>query len=293
MNKRRINSCCPWIAAIAGILAFAGSGLCSAEDDATRMAEVEAAKRQYKDERVWFVPAVGSAPAIDGVIEDLWKTSGAHRFTWQSYGKGNKAPPAGRPEKPTEATDAWLLCDREHLYIAFRCESADTRRLKGYPPPHELDKVDWKKHDLVEVILDPGRTRQVAFAFGVECFGAFTDVLFDPNKHGTERNAYGEHIPWTSAGVEYKTATDERGYTVEVKIPFKALGIEQGKVSRHWGINLCRQNPVANEDTAIAFTGRVASGRPAHFGTAILEIGTAVRKDRDASRSGSGQRKEE
>ncbi len=255
-------------------VALAAEDAPAVADPAAQKAEVEALKKHLGDERVWFVPAVAQAPVIDGTLEDLWKKSEARRFTWQSFGKGNKAAPPGRPEKPVEATDAWLLCDRENLYVAFRCESADASKLKGYPPPYELDKVEWKKHDLVEVILDPGRTREVAYAFAVECRGAFTDVLFDPKKHGTDKNTYGEHIPWTSAGVEYKALVDEKGYTVEWKIPFKALGVEPGKVSRHWGINLCRQNPATSEDTAIAFTGRVASGRPAHFGTAIIETGT-------------------
>jgi hypothetical protein len=57
-----------------------------------------------------------------------------------------------------------------------------------------------------------------------------------------------------------------------MKIPFSTMGIETGKVSRYRGVNLCRQNP-GFEDTAIAYTGRRASGRPAHFGTAIIEVG--------------------
>jgi hypothetical protein len=240
--------------------------------------EVEAVKKLYKDNRVWFVPKTEKAPVIDGKIEDIWKKSAAHRFTWQHFGKGSiTVRPADWPEQPREATDAYLLCDKDNIYAAFVCFTADVKKLKGYNPPRKADEVNWSKHDLVEAIFDPGRTRTVAYQFASECFGTFSDVIFDPNKYATEKNTYGEEIPWSSKGVEWATGTGKDHYVVEMKIPFSTMGIETGKVSRYWGVNLCRQNP-GFEDTAIAYTGRRASGRPAHFGTAIIEVGISEKK---------------
>ena len=246
--------------------------------------EIEAAKKRLKDDRVWFVPKVDAPPVIDGKVEEIWKKSKAHRFVWlnnKTYG-APKIVPKGRPEKPREPTDAYMLCDRENFYVAFVCYTPDVTKLRGAKKPVH-DNLWWGA-DYVEVCLDPTHSRRKGHQFLVECTGlSFQDVIFDPDvaEYRRKGGRYGEYIPWDSKGVEYKTSVGEDAYYVEFKIPFKSIGLDPDNVPRIWGLSLIRFTPRPGrrkeENTAIGFTGKYVSFRPQAFGRAIIEVGKAAK----------------
>jgi len=149
-----------------------------------------------------------TAPQIDGDLGDPAWRNASSVDSFQLY---TGAKPA------SEQTKAYLLYDREKLYIAFICYDSNIRGLKS--------DDDVFKGDTVELFLDPGRSFE------------YTHVAVNPRgkvyfawQIGDRKN-------------DVKTATkviDDR-WQVEMAIPFKDIkmpGVKAGGVD--WGINLCR-----------------------------------------------------
>jgi hypothetical protein len=228
--------------------------------------EVKTVSDRFQCTNVWFVRAASKPPIIDGKLDEVWAQSGPHRFVWLTGSPKGEAAPA-------EATDGYMLCDRENLYVAILCHTPDTRRLVSGSKPTVRDAINWDG-DYVEVLLDPNRRRDGGFHFVVDPAGTFGDIIHDSLRYSAVGGEFGDYAPWTSEGVEYKVGIGQDSYCVEMKIPFKSLGLNGSQIGRFWGVSLNRFNPRGGEDTAIAFTGVGESFHGvAHFGIAILECG--------------------
>lgn len=232
----------------------------------SRDKEVKAVSERFRCANVWFVPAVSNPPIVDGKLDKVWAQSGPHRFVWLT-----EAPSGGAV--PKEATDGYMLCDRENLYVAIMCQTPDARRLVSGSMPTVRDAINWNG-DYVEVLIDPNRKRDGGFHFVVDPAGTFGDIIHDSLRYGAVGGEFGDYAPWTSEGVEYKVGMGKDYYCVEMRIPFKTMGLDRSQIGRFWGVSLNRFNPRDQEDTAIAFTGVGESFHGvAHFGIAILETG--------------------
>jgi hypothetical protein len=151
-------------------------------------------------------------PNVDGYIEEVWnKADSAYGFIqFKPYEKS----------APTEKTVAYVLQDKENLYIAFRCY---TKKHRPAPYTYTLD-------DYVTVYIDPFWSRKTAYFFRVMITGEISDgmVLAD----GRIKDPSWDGV-WYRGVRQY----DNR-YEVEIKIPFKSIHYE--KELYKWGINFKR-----------------------------------------------------
>ena len=163
-------------------------------------------------------------PEIDGYLESIWtKADSATDFRQQEPNQGQPA---------TEPTTAYLLYDDRNIYIAFRCY---------VPDPSQIDRSagqrDAPEGERVGVVLD---------TFNDD----LTGYLFVVNVANVQQDAY-ISSDWMSQdnawdGVWYSAVQiTDLGYTVEMRIPFKALRYKED--ATEWGINFKRFIPRKGE----------------------------------------------
>jgi hypothetical protein len=160
-------------------------------------------------------------PKIDGVLDDeVWKQAPIASGFYQ------RDPEEGIPA--SEETAFQVAYDDESLYIAILCYDNEPdkiiRRL------YRRDQIRYGETDWVGIRLDPHHDHQTGFGFAITPSGSFCDniILDDSGFDGT----------WDSVW-EVRTAINDQGWSVELKIPYHALRFSP-KEEYIWGINLDR-----------------------------------------------------
>ena len=178
--------------------------------------ENEAPVKMCKAVRVYPKP-----PKIDGVLDDeMWKQAPIASGFYQ------RDPEEGIPA--SEETAFQVAYDDEALYIAIMCYDSEpdkiVRRL------YRRDQISYGETDWVGIRLDPHHDHQTGFGFAITPSGSFCDniILDDSKFDGT----------WDSVW-EVRTAINDLGWSVELKIPYHALRFSP-KEEYTWGINLDR-----------------------------------------------------
>ena len=182
-----------------------------------------------------------TAPMIDGRFDDdVWRTAPiATGFTQQDPSEGESA---------TEETAFQVAYDDEALYIAILCYDSDpqevVRRL------YRRDQIQHGETDWVGVLLDPHHDHQTGFEFAVTPSGSYADdaIANDSDVDGT----------WNSVW-QVETAIHERGWSVELKIPYHALRFSP-KEEYTWGINVYRRVNRKQEFSMWVLTRRDEAG---------------------------------
>jgi hypothetical protein len=162
-------------------------------------------------------------PIIDGKLDDeVWQkaplVSGLK--TWvPDYGKDM-----------SEKTEVYYAYDRENLLVAFRCFDSEPDKIKSSVTSRDnITPDDW-----VCVNLDSFNDQQSLCVFYCNPKGVQGDSTAEGNQED-----FNVDMVWFSAG-----EVDEKGYTVEIRIPFKSIRfsstnpVEMGviferKISRH------------------------------------------------------------
>ncbi len=142
---------------------------------------------------------------------------------------------------PTKETRVKMLWDKDYLYIgAFLEEDAVTATLR------EHDSIIFHDNDF-EVFLDPDADGRTYFEIEINAFGTVMDLLMDkPYKDGGHF-----FLPWDCRGLKSavkvegrinRDGTPDRGWTVEMAIPFDALQVEfvNPRTLNPWRINFSR-----------------------------------------------------
>ncbi len=166
---------------------------------------------------------------IDGVLEAAWK--GAAR---EDLGVDT----TGAPAPPGLATLVRVAADPVGLCLAFQCADKDVST-----PYAKRDDPLWRA-DAVEVFLDPDGDGKDYVELEVSPKG----VLFDASFQGPRR---GENLSWNpavEAGVKVDGTLDQpadkdRGWVVELRIPWKEIPGAGGKAPRPgaaWRANFFR-----------------------------------------------------
>ena len=159
---------------------------------------------------------------LDGILDE-----DAYDETQSIGGFVQQVPDEGAPA--SEATEAWVLFDDDHLYVAARCfDSA---------PPAEWvandmrrDTAQLRQNDTFAVILDTFYDRRNGVAFYTNPLGARADFAIT-----NEGNPNSDWNPvW-----DVRTGTFEGGWTVEMEIPFRSLRYRPGP-TQVWGFQLRR-----------------------------------------------------
>jgi hypothetical protein len=141
-------------------------------------------------------------PVIDGRLdEELWQRApSASGFkTWlPDYGADL-----------SERTIVYYAYDAENLYFAFRAFDREPSKIKASMASRDSTRQD----DWICINLDSFNDQQALYSFYVNSLGIQSDSRYAANKEDLGFDAV-----WYSAG-----RIDDKGYTIEVRIPFKSL----------------------------------------------------------------------
>ncbi|MBI4581458.1 MAG: DUF4091 domain-containing protein, partial [Planctomycetes bacterium] len=127
------------------------------------------------------------------------------------------------------AVRTYLFYDGEALYVGYRCEVTPGPRLKA--EVRERDQ-DLKKDEHLTLEFDVGPTGRVFYRFVINPLGTLCDsVIID--------KAWNSHAA-------IKTATDEKGWTATVRIPFSDFSRSEPPAGTFWTFNLATRSGTDN-----------------------------------------------
>jgi hypothetical protein len=186
-------------------------------------------------------------PKIDGVMsEGEWDGASKFELTFQIY-------PEADDTRASEATHAFVLYNREHLYIAFHAFDSTPTAIRA--PLSKRDNID--ADDYVSIFLDTYHDKERAYYLSVSAAGVQQDGIY------TE--AAGSDAKWDGIFESQARRTSE-GYIVEMAIPFKTLRFKAGK-NATWGLLLRRWIPRKSERVSWTRFSRDQNSRLAQAGT--------------------------
>jgi len=171
-------------------------------------------------------------------------------------------------------TNARMMYDDEHLYVAFRCDEPDIEHVH----PKTADDPTGKFHE--EVFPGPGDLVEIAIAddekattyhhIRISIVNGRWDAL---TKAGVE--VYGKDSTWTG---DYKNAVVKAAdhWSVEVAIPWKTLGRKAPKAGEKIKGNLIRRTNRRFNTREMEFASWSQSRKnryveAKHFGTWVFE----------------------
>ncbi len=171
------------------------------------------------------VPRATSAVTVDGVIEEeAWQNALAFEL-------GVEIDPGQNTPAPV-STIAYLTYDDTHLYAAFRADDPDPAAIRA----HVTDRDTPYRDDFVGFMLDTYNDERRGFEFFVNPLGVQMDLARTETADEEEDAAW--DAIWRSAG-----RIDERGYTVEIAIPYSSLRFQRTEGEQTWGFLPFRSYP--------------------------------------------------
>jgi hypothetical protein len=163
---------------------------------------------------------------VDGMLDDpIWQTALRLPLTIETYPRENQAPEV--------ETTAYLVENGDQLLIAFDARDPDPSSIRAYL----RDRDSAFNDDFVGVVLDTFNDQRRAFEFFVNPFGVQMDLIQD-DVNRSESESW--DAIWDSAG-----EINERGFTVEIAIPFSQLRFPNVAGEQTWGIDVLRFRPRA------------------------------------------------
>lgn len=141
-------------------------------------------------------------PEIDGLLDDsIWQG------TIQLTGFKTYAPDFGKPME--YKTIAYVAYDEENLYFAFQCFDNEPGKIKTSVAQRDKIVAD----DWVCINLDSFNDQQGLYAFYINPSGIQMDSRFAGGQEDHDAD-----FVWYSKGVIH-----DKGYSIEVRIPFKSI----------------------------------------------------------------------
>ncbi len=168
-----------------------------------------------------------SAIEVDGVLDEpAWATALTIpiRYEWSP----------GDNVEPLVATDVLLTYDEGRLYVAFRAADPEPGAIRA----HLMDRdqiTTFVQDDHVTLMIDTFNDERRAFEFRVNPLGVQADAIFS-EVDGIEDFSW--DVIWDSAG-----RIDEKGFVVELALPFNQLRFPRGAGAQTWGFELSRSYP--------------------------------------------------
>ncbi len=169
------------------------------------------------------IPRLSGAPRIDGILDALfWETEALVIHDFLQFSPVEKGI-------PTHKTQAFIGYDEENLYIAFRCQDSEFRKIRASVTQRDnIIEDDW-----ILVFLDTFNEKRRAFTFIINPLGIPLDGL--RLEEGGNDNI---DDSWDTV-FQSEGKIDENGYTVEMAIPFKSLRFPDVE-EKIWGVTLGR-----------------------------------------------------
>lgn len=180
---------------------------------------------------VYSCPRVEQAPVIDGRLDEkTWLTSQPVKLVLATTG-----------EPVARMTTVRMCWDDRNLYIGFECEDADIwGTVLNRDDPVFMEEV-------VEVFLAPGCDLAHYYEVNVSPRNTVFDA-FIVNPDGWNPGE-GTDFGWNCEGIRTAVLVDgtlddrtdiDRGWSVEIAIPFSGLGRPTPRPGERWRINLFR-----------------------------------------------------
>ena len=155
---------------------------------------------------------------IDGVLDEkVWHEKGYSDFIQSDPTDG---------AAPTEKTEVWIAYDEKNLYVAARLSDSE---------PDKIIRRIGRRDDMVDsdwfiFAVDPYYDRRTGYQFGVNPAGSIVDW--------TLYNDAWDDSTWDGVW-ETRTAIDNQGWTVEIRIPYNQLRFAKKDIYV-WGVNFRR-----------------------------------------------------
>ena len=159
---------------------------------------------------------------VDGQLDDSgWQNVKQHGEFWE------QAPEDGRPA--SLSTKVMVAYSNDGIYVAAILKDPDGQIVTT------LKRDNMGGNDSFIVVIDPVNQKSNGFAFGVNTYGAQTEILLSPTNGDDSWDNR-----WRSA-----TQVFDDGWNVEMFIPFSSLRFD--KNNKTWGINFVRLDQGSNE----------------------------------------------
>jgi hypothetical protein len=195
---------------------------------------------------VLAVPITGSV-SIDGMLsEAVWHRAGFEDFVQSDPIEG--APPGQR-------TEVWVAYDASAIYIGARLYDRHPDSISA----RLARRDDFIETDKFTVYMDGYKDGETGNFFTVTASGVQIDgVLYNDEWNNTNWDGV-----WESG-----TQIDDRGWTLEMRIPFSQLKFHDVQ-NQTWGINFRRDVARNNERDFLAYRPRDESGFVSRFGDLV------------------------
>lgn len=205
--------------------------------------------------------AASAKPAIRAVkitTDDLIKLDGElNESIWKqapvATGFTQRIPDDGAPA--TEETEARVIYTEEAIYVGARAYDSSMDSVAA-----TLFRKDGSAYsDWFYVNIDSYNDMRTGFTFAVNPKGVRKDILIYDNDN--------EDIRWDAVW-EASTSMDDRGWTVEMRIPLSQLrfSTDQEQIENSWGINFQRRIARKEEISFWSPTPQDASGFVSQYG---------------------------
>ena len=178
---------------------------------------------------------------IDGRLDEpVWQGADSITDFIQSQ------PRTGYPA--TEPTVVRILYDDRALYIGAELYDSQPDELIVSTLEKDFASESTRDVDIFAVTLDTFHDRKNSFIYLINPYGALRDgQTFDDSRD--------VNFSWDGV-VELKTQIHDRGWTVEMAIPWNTLRFDPHQPDGSWGLNLLRRVRRKNEDSYWAPVGR-------------------------------------
>lgn len=171
--------------------------------------------RQHRRANVTSLAPGDAPPSVDGDLSD---------DAWSNALRIGRFVMRGTQFDPDAETRAWITCDAEHLYVAFRCIEPFMTRLRAHGV--EPDDAVWEG-DSVDVFLSIGSAPE-----------PFHHFIVNPNNvrwDGRGNDPASFDGRWRSAVTKTAGAWD-----VELAVSWSEMGMEPPSPGTTLRVNLCR-----------------------------------------------------
>ncbi|MBH0079062.1 carbohydrate binding family 9 domain-containing protein [Pseudoalteromonas sp. NZS11] len=178
--------------------------------------DVAASKQQVSLSRI------DSNITIDGVMDEVhWQNATRIPLLYQDEPNEKGTPPV--------KTDAFIYEDGTNLYVAFIAEDPNPEQIRA----SLRDRDTLWEDDVVILVIDTFNDERSGYEFHVNPLGAQGDIRMTDTDGWSSDTSW--NAIWDSAG-----QINEKGYVVEMRIPFKALRFPENKKELTWGFSVMR-----------------------------------------------------
>ncbi len=178
-----------------------------------------------------YVQQINEPIKIDGILDDpAWEKAIPYNEYFFQLEPLDRAP-------SSEKTELRVLQDEHNIYFGAQCYDSEPEKI--YASEKRQDG-SFLNDDAFELLIDTFQDKRNSYAMGTNPFGIRVDAIISDE---------GNHINKSWDCIWYcKTSIHDKGWTVEMAIPFKSLRYKKGELV-DWGLNISREIKHRGEET--------------------------------------------